>query len=787
MATNARKSQLAGMILIAMTGAVVYSTRKSPQVSLPVHQLLDIYGFSAGECLPLLAHPNSPEGYPFTGLWPPAAGKPQEGLSLFESGMIRFFLSAPADLVAALELTGPEAELSQVKAWIPRSDSGGSSLELRRSTNPDTHAAVLNLVIPKSLTCVGENRLQVSGPTSLKLTTVLFESQIGLGRDREDVVVPFGHSLLIPLAPDSPVPTAIEWQRMRPELKPGVASVPEATLKLSYHGEEEWNGRENRFSSVSLGSKGSTKFTTSGVSGRFRCIRLEAQSSGRPLPGQLGLRVERPILHLPKLTSLHSNSKPDSDTTAVSGSKEPDPTPPWSNSPSNIKPGQAPRVEKGKCNVLIVLVDTLRADHLGCYGGQTPKSLTPQLDNFAQSATLFRHCWAQAPWTKPSVASILTGRYPWEHGAEDFADIISDKVPNLAQILSPVGYHCGGVVTNYFVSEVFGFGRGFSSYSCSIAESFRGVNAKAKSWLARRTDKGPFFLYLHCLEPHAPYEPPTDLKGYENGPQFSNKELVELTGLSSRQRLRRGSAAEDRQIEQMLKKAHQAYAGEVAAADRAFGELLAELKAKNLFEDTLIVFVSDHGEEFLEHGWLGHVNTLYPEVIQVPLIIKFPRQRQGAVVEESVQQIDILPTVLSACGVEPPGHLPGRAFSAEGKVKEVAGPIYYRLHAGKDAQRFGQGPDRWANILGVHYCGWDFHQCLASNQSATIPPLELFQVLQDPQEQFNQIFKCLGPQAYLQHLLTRASWSDAPANNNVLKLEDQRELEQQLRSLQYVR
>ena len=164
------------------------------------------------------------------------------------------------------------------------------------------------------------------------------------------------------------------------------------------------------------------------------------------------------------------------------------------------------------------------------------------------------------------------------------------------------------------------------------------------------------------------------------------------------------------------------------------------------------------------------------------------RQQGGrAAVEEAVQQIDILPTVLAACGVEPPGHLPGRAFSAEGKVKEVAGPIYYRLHAGKDAQRFGQGQDRWANILGVHYGGWDFHQCLASNPSATIPPLELFQVLQDPQEQFNKVFKCLGPQAFLQHLLTRASWSDAPTNNNVLKLEDQRELEQQLRSLQYVR
>lgn len=784
MALSARKSQLAGMILIAVTGAVVYSTRNSSRVSLPMHQLLDIYGFSSGECLPLLAHPNCPEGYPFTGLWPPAGDKPQEGLTLFESGMLRFFLSAPSDLVAAVQLAGPEADLNQVRAWIPvepGNEKGGTTLELRRSTNPDTQAVVLNFTIPKSLTRVGENRLLLSGPTTLKLTTVLFESQVGLGRDGEDVVVPFGHSLLIPLAPDSPVPNELSWQRVRPELKPGVASVPKATLRLSYHGEEEWNASQDRFTSVSLGGTATARFQTAAASGRFRCIRLEAQTFVRPLPGQLGLRVERPILQLPKADLLNS----DSGHNVVFGSKEPEPTPPLSKSHSKIEPGQAAKV--GKCNVLIVLVDTLRADHLGCYGALNPKTLTPQLDNFAKTATLFRHCWAQAPWTKPSVASILTGRYPWEHGAEDFADIISEKVPNLAQILSSVGYQCSGVVTNYFVSEVFGFGRGFGSYVCSIRDSFRGVNTKAKAWLASRNEKGPFFLYLHCLEPHSPYEPPRDLKGFESCPHFSDKELLDLTGLASRQRLRRGSAAEDRQIEQMLTKAHQAYAGEVAATDRAFGELLAELKAKNLFEDTLIVFVSDHGEEFLEHGWLGHVNTLYPEVIQVPLIIKFPRQRQGAVVEEAVQQIDILPTVLAACGVEPPGHLPGRAFSAEGKVKEVAGPIYYRLHAGKDAQRFGQGQDRWANILGVHYGGWDFHQCLASNPSATIPPLELFQVLQDPQEQFNQIFKCLGPQAYLQHLLTRASWSDAPANNNVLKLEDQRELEQQLRSLQYVR
>ncbi|MEE2778370.1 MAG: sulfatase [Acidobacteriota bacterium] len=315
-------------------------------------------------------------------------------------------------------------------------------------------------------------------------------------------------------------------------------------------------------------------------------------------------------------------------------------------------------------NVLVYLVDTLRADHLGCYGYE--RDTSPHLDAFAADATLFRNAMAQAPWTRPAVASIFTGLTPIAHGVNTRESLLPPEALTLPELFQAAGYDTVGIVTNPNLAEQVGFSQGFGEYQLTLpkyatAEELAEVTAedvidRFESWVRSRSSvDGPFFAYLHTGEPHGPYEPPAELR--------------ELYGKVSSDRV--GSKGELRQLangEVSADANHVAellrlYDAEIFWNDRSFGRLIRLLRDRDLYDRTIIVFVSDHGEAFLDHGTWQHGKVLYREVIGVPLVIRFPGHGQGERVEAIVQHVDLMPTLLAAAGIASPGALGGRDLS----------------------------------------------------------------------------------------------------------------------------
>jgi len=324
-------------------------------------------------------------------------------------------------------------------------------------------------------------------------------------------------------------------------------------------------------------------------------------------------------------------------------------------------------------NVIVYLVDTLRADRVGVYagtGGIPPRpagqpSLTPAVDDFAaDGGVVFDEAIAQAPWTRPAVATLLTGLGPLAHGVTTLDDRLADDARTLPEILQGAGYRTAAFSTNWHVTEATGLAQGFGDFIfLPDAVHSRTVARRVVRWLDDRSGTGeragkPFFLYVHTLDPHAPYEPPADLRR-----RFAPDAPADA---GSRPYLERIYAATgpERAAEraELMAPIPALYDAEVAAADRGFGKLLDALKARGLYDDTLIVFLADHGEELGEHGHLGHGYDLYRETLHIPWIVRLPGgQRPGgrAHVAARIQQTDLVPTLLGALSVEAPPRLPG--------------------------------------------------------------------------------------------------------------------------------
>ena len=328
----------------------------------------------------------------------------------------------------------------------------------------------------------------------------------------------------------------------------------------------------------------------------------------------------------------------------------------WPATAEHEKPGAKP-------NIIIYLVDTLRADHVGAYGGG---SLTPNIDAFAREATVFENTIAQAPWTKPSIASLFTGRGPLAHGVRLLNDRLPQEAVTLAELLSAAGYRTAAFSTNWHIRHESGMdqGFGFFDFSPDEAESNK-LNQRVFRWLDTQ-EKPPFFLYVHTLDPHEPYTPPADYrKKYAPDVREEAGYDYDLPRVdSSRGKERRQYMAELRLL----------YDAEVAFNDHSFGDFVKVLRERGLYDQSLILFLADHGEEFDEHGERGHANDLYAETLNIPLIVKWPGQRRGQRVGSISQHIDILPTLLRAAGAEAPPGLPGldlAAVAASGEDPEA--------------------------------------------------------------------------------------------------------------------
>jgi arylsulfatase len=318
-------------------------------------------------------------------------------------------------------------------------------------------------------------------------------------------------------------------------------------------------------------------------------------------------------------------------------------------------------------DILLVTIDALRADHLSSYGYD--RFTSPAIDRFARGATRFSNAIAQAPYTKASVASIMTGQYPTAHqtitasvpfaetmtghptSAAITTDVLPSSMPTLAERLRAAGYHTAGFTANPFLIEPFGFARGFDVFRFYPGPDFAHGDQLVADALdaARATDRRrPLFTWVHLMEPHSPYTPPPLTAGMfaVSGPPQPIASAIEIPTwlLPDSPRDRRPYVA--------------AYDDEIAAADAAFGTLLRQLRATRAGHDTLVVLTADHGEQFLDHGGWEHGSNLHDELIRVPLIIQWPTSR-AARNDVPVQLIDLFATLLESAGVRV-GATPGR-------------------------------------------------------------------------------------------------------------------------------
>lgn len=345
-------------------------------------------------------------------------------------------------------------------------------------------------------------------------------------------------------------------------------------------------------------------------------------------------------------------------------------------------------VERERPNILVVLYDALRADHIGPYNAQNID--TPVLNALADKGVVFEDARAATSWTLTSVASMFTGMHPTVHNVITKEDTLGESAPYLPEILQQAGYRTFGYSRNGFISNGRGFGRGFDVYH----DVYKGKPAAefearktpeeraALTWdsyvapfLAEEPDK-PFFMYFHEIDPHHPYTPPApyDTKytnGYRSAISTENEAMALMNAYAM------DLAQSDIDYLNGL------YKGEIAFMDGYLGWMLDKLEDEGLRENTLVVFVSDHGDEFWEHGRLTHAHTLYEELIHVPWIMSLPGTLpQGRRIQTPAHLIDLPATLLDLTGVDIPNSMQGQSqygLAIASEMPREVRPIYANL------------------------------------------------------------------------------------------------------------
>lgn len=401
----------------------------------------------------------------------------------------------------------------------------------------------------------------------------------------------------------------------------------------------------------------------------------------------------------------------------------------------------APQQQAAGPNIILLSVDALRADYLSFYNPDAAADI-PNLNAFARDALVFQQAFAQAPWTKPSFGTLFTGLYPEAHGATSKTASLSPSVETLAELLQRGGYYTQGFSNNPNMTAIFGMDKGFSGYvdlkpdllfkapgSASnlslygvlrkvfmVAEGkLRGgrlrvtdfyqpadsVTATALNWI----DSGivpkdtPFYLYLHYMETHDPF-----MDHDQPGLGYARARM------------------EHPDPEKFLEPMRKAYISEIEYLDKYLGELFEGLKARGLYDNTVIVFVSDHGEEFFDHDGWWHGQTLYEELLRVALVLKLPGSlRGGEVNTDMARLIDVPPTLLVLAGLEPGKAMSGQPLCDPSGAFVNSGIVY--SYAENDFE---------GNVLqGVRSREKAMIQANEDNPRGT-KPVELYDMVADP-------------------------------------------------------
>ena len=408
--------------------------------------------------------------------------------------------------------------------------------------------------------------------------------------------------------------------------------------------------------------------------------------------------------------------------------------------------------------IVWVTVDTLRADHLSLYGYQRPT--TPNLDAFAKDATVYTSCVAPGPSTWMSVPSLLSSLSPYRHGGVTETRRVPEQIDMLPELLQRLGYQTIGQSANPWVSDRYGMAQGFDDFRLYNTDNelllydvmklamrvapwdlfrvreylppfaivpFGRLVDEARGLLATHDAAHPLFLYMQPVDPHGPYQAP--LRFVPDAGSFTRTDYVSYWNL------KRGVPIRPRQLDGLIA----LYDGAIAYTDAELGRLFRILRKAGLYDQAMIIVTSDHGEQFFDHGLWRHSNSVYQSLLHIPLVIKYPGQRQGSVVREPVGGIDIMPTVLRALGEGCP--------SCEGRALQTAGagdpPPLFTYLMGKQELR--------PMIRSVMAHGWKLIQSRTPGDVSD----RLFNVDRDPREQDDQLVQHNDIAAYLAGLLDR--------------------------------
>lgn len=304
--------------------------------------------------------------------------------------------------------------------------------------------------------------------------------------------------------------------------------------------------------------------------------------------------------------------------------------------------------EESRTNVVLLLIDTVNAEHLGCWGYS--RNTSPHIDSLAASGTRYANCQAQAPWTLPGMATILTGLTEKSHGCSrygGFSHGLDPEVPTLATILQESGYHTAMFINNNYLGPDFGLSNGYDSFWMGT-DSIDYADVTMDTVLSYMTsldpDK-PFLLTVHLFDPHLPYDPPAPFDTVFKSTGTSGQIVWPSLEFCSNQAV----------IDHMTS----LYDSELLWTDSQLERLFAFLRDEGLSENTIVILVADHGEEFMEHGDWGHAHNLYQQALHVPLIMTGPGIPSGYVEETNVGQFDVLPTILDYLNIPAPDHIEG--------------------------------------------------------------------------------------------------------------------------------
>jgi arylsulfatase A-like enzyme len=369
-------------------------------------------------------------------------------------------------------------------------------------------------------------------------------------------------------------------------------------------------------------------------------------------------------------------------------------------------------------NIVLVSIDTLRADHVSAYG--YAQKTTPEIDALAARGVLFENAYAPSSWTTPSHASLFTGLLSSSHGAAQLNAPIRPDVPLLAEYLKEAGLATGAFVTHLLVADHLGFARGFDSFWFQENVPADKPTDAALEWIKSRRGQR-FFVFLHYFDPHHPYLPPDAyVKTYD---EFCRNERGDFGSLN---KLFTGDReARDRVLACLIRR----YDDEIRFVDAQIGRLVRQLRDDGLLDRTLLVITADHGEEFLDHGSVLHAITLYEEQLRVPLIfVGGPtNERKGQRLAARVRLIDVMPTLLELLQIKPK-----KAMQAASLLPLLRG------EQGEDrdviAETSDVGPDRMSLNAGR------YKYIYAPNSTVFQQPMtdQLFNLADDPREQHDR-------------------------------------------------